>query len=340
MTRFQELDSDQRREAINTQQRYAAYREAVERTNAYRGSMVWARIKGRDYLVKSYYDTSGVRRQISLGLRSKDTEAIKFDYERGRRDTLVRLKRLKAVIVRQSAINRAVGLGRVPLTGAKIVRALNRATMLGSDIQVLGATAIFAYEAAAGVHVDSGLASNEDVDCLFDARSGLILAASAGVSPPSLLRLLKKIDRSFRRSKQGFRAVNANGYCVDLIKPSRNQPRWDGRRQEGADTNEYFATETATSNWLEAPSFDAIAIDEKGEPLRIVAADPRVWVTHRLWLSKRKDRKPLERRRDREMAHAIRRLVAEYMPHLQFASDQLRMLPKSLLKEAARLSGR
>ena len=85
MARFQELDSDQRREAVNTQQRYAAYREAVERANAYRGSMVWTRIKGRDYLVRSYYDTSGVRRQISLGLRSKDAEAIKLNYERERR---------------------------------------------------------------------------------------------------------------------------------------------------------------------------------------------------------------------------------------------------------------
>src|SRR6202050_4079446 len=38
MIEFQELSSDQRREAINTQQRYAAYREAAERAKGYRGS--------------------------------------------------------------------------------------------------------------------------------------------------------------------------------------------------------------------------------------------------------------------------------------------------------------
>jgi hypothetical protein len=337
---FQELDGDQRREAVNTQQRYAAYREAVERASAYCGSMVWTHIKGRDYLVRSHYDTSRVRKQISLGLRSKGTEAIKLNYEHGREDAQERLKSLKAIIVRQSAINRAIGLGRVPLIGAKIVRALDQATMLDSGIRVLGTNAIFAYEAVAGVRVNPGLTNTEAVDCLFNARSGLTLAASADVSPHSLLRLLKKIDRSFKRSKQKFRAVNADGYFVDLIKPLRNARRQDGRNRVSANADDYFATETERLIWLETPYFEAIAIDERGEPLRIVVTDPRVWVAHRLWLSKRKDRTPLGRRRDREMAHAIARLVVEYMPHLQFASEQLQMLPKSLIKEAAHLFGR
>lgn len=340
LARFQELDSDQRREAINTRQRYAAYSEAAERADAYSGSMVWARTKGRDYLVRSYYDTFGIRRQISLGVRSKDTEAIKLDYERGRRDAQDRLKRLKAVISRQSAINRAIGLGRVPLIGAKIVRALDQATMLDSGIRVLGTNAIFAYEAVAGARFNPGPANTKDVDILFNTRGGLTLAASADVSIHSFLRLLKKIDRSFKRSKQKLRAVNADGYFVDLIKPLRNARRRNEKNRVSPDADDYFATETQRSIWLEAPYFDAIAIDERGEPLRIVATDPRIWVTHRLWLSKRKDRKPLQRRRDREMAHAIGRLVVEYMPHLPFASDQLQILPKSLFKEAAHLFGR
>ena len=203
---------------------------------------------------------------------------------------------------------------------------------------MLGTNAIFAYEAVAGVRVNTDPTNTDEVDCLFNARSGLTLATSADLSPSSLLRLLKKFDRSFKRSNQKFRAVNADGYFVDLITSLRNPSRPDGRLRVGADADEYFATETARLNWLEAPSFEAIAIDEKGEPVRIVAIDPRVWVAHRLWLSKRKHRKPLERRRDREVAHTIGRLVAEYMPHLPFTSNQLPMLPKSLLMEVALLS--
>jgi len=52
-------------------------------------------------------------------------------------------------------------------------------------------------------------------------------------------------------------------------------------------------------DWLQnSPPFDAVAIDEKGEPVRIVAPDPRVWAVHKLWLSQRADRQPIKRRRD------------------------------------------
>jgi hypothetical protein len=338
MMEFQELSSDQRREAINTQQRYAAYREAAERAKGYRGSMVWTQIKGRDYLVRSHYDPSGVRRQISLGPRAKETVAIKLDYERGRSDARERLKNLKAVIARQSAINRAIGLGRVPLIGAKIIRALDQAAMLGSVIRVLGTNSIFAYEAAAGVRIDPGLTSTEDIDLLFDARRELTFAASNDVSHPSLLHLLKKIDRSFERAKEPFRAVNADGYLVDLIKPLRNPPWQDERQRVSADAGDLLAIEIEGLVWHEsAPAFEAVAVDEKGEPLRIITTDPRVWAAHKLWLSKRQDREPLRRRRDEAQARAIGGLVAQYLPHLPFAADELRMLPKPVFDNAASL---
>lgn len=164
--------------------------------------MVWTEIRGREYLVRSHYGASAVRRQTSLGPRSKETEAIKLEYERGRSEAQARLKNLKEVLTRQSAINRAIGLGDIPLIGAKIIRALDQAGLLGSRIRVLGTNAIYAYEAAAGVRVDPGLTSTEDIDLLFDARSGLTFVASENVSYPSLLHLLRKIDRSFERSKR------------------------------------------------------------------------------------------------------------------------------------------
>jgi hypothetical protein len=335
---FIELNSDQRKEIINTQQRYAAYRQAEERAKGYRGSMVWTRDGGRDYLVRSHYDKSRVRRQTSLGLRSKETETIKLEYERGRSEAQNRLKDLKAVIARQSAINRALGLGRVPLIGAKIVRALDQAALLGSGIRVLGTNAIYAYESAAGVRVDPGLTSTEDIDLLFDARSSLTFEARADVSHPSLLHLLRRIDRSFMRAKQTFRATNAEGYLVDLIKPLRNPPWKDEKGQLGADVNDLLAAEIEGLAWHEsAPSFEAVAIDEKGAPCRIVTTDPRVWTAHKLWLSKREDREPIKRKRDEAQAKAVGRLVAEYMPHLPYIAGELRMMPKAVFDEAAPL---
>ena len=76
---------------------------------------------------------------------------------------------------------------------------------------------------------------------------------------------------------------------------------------------------------------------QEGEPCRIVATDPRVWAAHKLWLSKRADREALKRRRDDAQARAVGRLVADYLPHLPYAAEQMRMLPKAVFEEAAPL---
>jgi hypothetical protein len=337
---FQELNNDQRREAVNTQQRYAAFREARARADGYRGSMVWTETKGHEYLVRSYYDKTGLRRQSSLGLRSAETERTKLEYERGRLEAERRLKEMKAVIARQAAINRAIGLGRVPLLGARIIRELDQTGMLGSGIRVLGTNAIYAYEAAAGVRIDPGLTTTEDIDLLFDSRGGLTFVATEDVSERSLLQVLRKVDRSFEKSSHTFRAANRDGYLVDLIKPMRSTP-WKGEAEMvGRNPADLLAAQIEGLAWHEsAPSFEAVAIDEKGEPLRIVATDPRVWAVHKLWLSKRQDREPLKRRRDEAQARVVARLVVEYMPHLPFAPEDLRMLPKDVVEDAVPLFG-
>lgn len=332
---FQELNNDQRREAINTRQRYSAYREAQAKADAYRGSMVWNTIKGHQYLVRSSYDKSGIRRQSSIGPRSPELEKTKLEYERGRRETEARLKEIRTVLNRQAAINRAIGLARVPLVGAKIIRALDNTGMLGSGIRVLGTNAIYAYEAAAGVQIDPGLTTTEDIDLLFDSRGGLTFVATEDISERSLMHVLLKVDHSFQKSSQTFRAVNRDGYLVDLIKPIRTPPWADDHEKIGADSTDLTAAEIEGLAWHEsAPSFEAVAIDEKGGPLRIVATDPRVWAAHKLWLSKRQDRDPIKRRRDEAQAHTIAQLVTKYLPHLPFVAEQMRMLPKEIFDEA------
>ena len=71
-----ELNNDQRRELINSRQRFEALRSAAARVAAYRGSMVWSRTKGADYLLRSLDDeATGARRQRSLGVRGEETQA-------------------------------------------------------------------------------------------------------------------------------------------------------------------------------------------------------------------------------------------------------------------------
>lgn len=78
-------------------------------------------------------------------------------------------------------------------------------------------------------------------------------------------------------------------------------------------------------------------MDARGEPLRMIALDPRVFAAHKHWLSRRDDRDPLERRRDGAQARGVAALVATHMPHLRFERTELRMLPREVFDAAAPL---
>ncbi|MCK1440774.1 nucleotidyltransferase domain-containing protein [Bradyrhizobium sp. 15] len=181
------------------------------------------------------------------------------------------------------------------------MRALDGYGMLGFGIRILGTNAIYAYEASSGVRVDPGLATTEDIDLLFDARGGLTFVADDDVSESSLLKILQRVDTSFERAKQTFRAVNRDGYLVDLVKPMQS-PSWKKAPDKiGSDPEDLTAVQIEGLDWLQnSPAFEATAIDQKREPVRIVTPDPPVWAAHKLWLSRRADR---SRSSDNEMQH-------------------------------------
>lgn len=330
------LDNDQRRETVNTRQRYAAFREANQRLDGYRGSMVWSATKGKDYLLySSYPEGRGRRSQKSLGPRSPGTEKIKLDFDTGRSTARRRLKAAQATLDRQAALNRALGLGRVPLTSARIIRALDDAGVLGRSLRIVGTNALYAYEAASGVFVDPEITTTEDIDLLFDSRRELRFVASRDLGEDGLMGLLRRIDPSFERSRETFRAVNDEGFLVDLIMPAA-MPPWKQVRDSliGA-ADDLNAVAIEGLEWLEnAPPFESVAIDERGMPLRIVAADPRVFAAHKLWLSGQPGRDPLKRDRDKAQAQAVGQLVARHLTHLAIASRELTALPRAILDAA------
>jgi hypothetical protein len=83
-----------------------------------------------------------------------------------------------------------------------------------------------------------------------------------------------------------------------------------------------------------APPFEATVIDDRGEPLRLVTSDPRVFAIHKYWLSMRADREPIKRRRDADQARAVASLVATFLLQLPVGPRDLRMLPAKLIDEA------
>ena len=335
--RFGELDPDQRREVINTQQRFDALRDAQLRLRSFRGSMSWSQTNGREYLLRSSYDRSGKRRQSSLGCRNQATEALKAGFESGRAKTDQQLRNLKVVMARQASVNRALRIGRMPIGSAKILRSLDTAGLLGGKLRVLGSNALYAYEAVSGVRLDAEYLETGDFDFLLDAKARLSFVGEPFPAEASLLRILQRADRSFERTSQTYRAVNRDGFMVDLISPLHDPP-WAGNDRLGSDPTDLTAVEIEGLSWhVSAPSFSAVAIDARGEPVRIVTTDPRVFAAHKLWLSKRKDREAIKRKRDGVQARAVGALVATHMAHLPYDRAELRMLPKRVFDLAAPL---
>jgi hypothetical protein len=338
--RFQELGADQRRETVNTRQRFDAWNDARQRLDGYRGSMVWAKSKDTEYLRRSYYVASAGRKQTSLGPRSRKTEKLKQDFDTGRDDARRRFADLDKTLARQSAINRAIGLGRVPLLGARIIRALDAAGLLGQVIRIVGTNAIYAYEAVAGILVEPGLTTTEDIDLLFDARHQARFTGSMPVSERTLLAILRRVDRSFDKDTQAFRAVNASGYRVDFIKPMPVPPWRKQPEKLRAQSDDLAAVAIDGLGWLEdSPPFEAVTIDERGAPLRMVVPDPRAFAIHKNWLAERADRDPVKRRRDREQAKAVADIVTQHLIHLPFDAKELSAIPVELLDQARPLFG-
>ena len=78
------------------------------------------------------------------------------------------------------------------------------------------------------------------------------------------------------RTDRSFQAVNDEGYLVELIKPTRDPPwKAEASSVSGELVGFLEAVQITGLAWHEnAPQFEAMAIDGRGFPVRIVAPVP------------------------------------------------------------------
>lgn len=324
---FRELDGTQQRQLIDTQQVFEAWRAAdAEHARRFVGSMRWARRGEADYLLRK----TGAR-EISLGRRSAETENAYDAFVRGRDQNADRLRALATRLDELAPVNRAMGLGRLPVIAARVLRRCDEAGLLGKQLFVVGTNALFAYEVLAGNFVGSDLVASRDVDLLYDARRGLGLAMH-GIRQTGLIGLLRKVDESFAPLRpRSFRAANRDGYMVDLIRPEPKNVFRDRRAHSLTDLpDDLEGAAIFGLDWLiNAPKLEAVPLDERGYPLRVVAIDPRFFALHKAWLSRRPDRDPLKVRRDFAQAKAAAQLAVVSL-HLPFEETVLSAMPLEL----------
>jgi hypothetical protein len=325
---FTDLNGDQARQTIDTEQVFGAYVAArTELDHRYAGSMAWKTVGSHTYL---YRKRQGVWK--SLGARSSGTEEIHRGYHEGRADLQDRIANLSARMDAMAPVNRALRLGRMPIIAARVLRRLTETRLYGPVVGVVGTNALYAYERLAGVQIAGPQLATGDIDLLYDARKSLRLVAPEAVAG-GLLAELRKVDRSFTViGNPGFRAVNRDGYLVDLIMPAGKDPiRPPVRNRIGSASDELQAVEIEGLAWLvNSPKTAVTAIDARGYPVQMWVIDPRAFALHKAWLSTRGDRDPLKRTRDAAQADLVASLIRTRLPRLPFDDPALRALPRAL----------
>jgi hypothetical protein len=332
---LRDLTGEQRRQLIDTQQIYESWRVAHDASlHRYGGSMRWAPRSRTEYLLRK---TGGS--ETSLGPRDETTEATYEAFVKGRKENQDRLEGLKSRLDQLAPVNRAMGLGRLPRLAARILQQCDEHRLLGGHLIVVGTNALFAYEALAGVQIQSDLLATGDIDLLYDARHHMSLALK-GIRTEGLIGLLRKVDKSFAVThRRGYRATNRDGYLVDLIRPEARDIFRDRLPPPFTDLpDDLEGAAIFGLTWLiNSPKVDAVAIDERGEPVRLVVIDPRTFALHKAWLSARPDREPLKVKRDLEQAKAAAAIAIQYL-RLPFDSPELQALPGALRELAPQLS--
>ncbi len=321
--KLRELTAEQRRIAVDVTQLYEQFVAVRDERKAYRGGMHWKKAGSREYLIRSL-DRHG--RQRSLGPRSRQTEETCRSFIRHKRELNSRFKSLGAEMRRIARFCVAAGVNRVPRIGADIVRMLDTNGLLGTHLVVLGSFALYAYEMAAGVQLRAGLLQTEDFDTLLDASRDLDLAAP--IKNLGLIGILRKVDKTFKMAApRSFRAVNARGFAVELIR-AQSKPGV-GPFSIGL-SRDLIAEQLPGLQWLSVlPAMSQIIIAENGFPARFIFPEPRVFALHKLWLSLQPTRSPLKRKRDFRQGEAVAQLALDYL-NLPFDDAFLGAMPPEL----------
>ncbi len=328
-----EFNDEQRRELINMQQLFDAWRPAdQEFRHSYKGRMKWKKISGQEYLYRVQD-----RVEKSLGPRSPETENIKADYTEARTRLKRRVTTLKGKIEQRAVVNRALRLGQMPTIAARILRKLDHVGLLGTQLIVVGTHSLFAYGTKAGIVFGADLIATHDIDLMYDARRRLSLAAAPEVSESGVLGLLRSVDATFSSRPGHFRAINDEGYYVDLIRPAAKDEV--NNTVSGLADNDIVPVAIFGLEWLmNAPRFESMVIAADGLPVWVSCIDPRVYALYKYWLAtKAETREPIKKRRDKSQAMAVARVARNYL-NLSFEAKSLTALPIDMVSAAKKLA--
>lgn len=302
------------RQYIDAVSTFEALEEAQEEAAQVRGGMYWhagpAAAPEAKYLVR----TTPAGAETSLGARTTETEAIYERFTKRKRESAERVSGLKAALEQHQRLNRALRVGRVdPLVVALLSRLAS--TQLSQHFRVVGTHALYAYEATAGVRLDSDTLATRDMDLLWDTRKRISFSTQLAKVDSSMLGVLKKVDSTFRiRKGQKYTAVNKDGFEVDIIRRERAGDDPHPIKLSDEDEDFWVVQARRANVLLDSPAFSAVIVATNGTMARMNTVHPATFVAFKRWMASQPDREALKRRRDVLQADAVQTLLDTYLP--------------------------
>ena len=309
-----EISATIARQTIDAVSTFEALEEAQEEAAHVRGGMYWhggpAAAPDAKYLVR----TTPAGAETSLGARTPETEAIYERFTHRKRDSAERVSGLKAALEQHQRRNRALRVGHVD---SQVVALLGRlaSTPLSPHFRVVGTHALYAYEATAGVRLDSDTLATRDMDLLWDTRKRILFSTQLAKVDSSMLGVLKKVDSTFRiRKSQKYTAVNKDGFEVDIIRRERADDDPHPIKLSDEDEDFWVAQARRANVLLDSPGFSAVIVATNGTMARMNTVHPATFVAFKRWMAHQADREALKRRRDVLQADAVQTLLDTYLP--------------------------
>jgi hypothetical protein len=297
MNHIQLLTADERRHFINTQQIFENWEDEKRILEQNKGSMSYSLTHGDYYLYKEQrINRKNVRK--CLGPKSEENDKVLEKFNAMKKMAKERAFSITEAIEKQAGINAGYRLGRVPKLTAQVIRKLHQAGAMESGCFVLGTNAMYAYEALMGVKFEQDIMSTGDLDILVDTRRKLQLIVPDNQESITLQDIVMSADKNFmKNARRPYALTNGKGFDVEFIKEAESPPWKDSKYPLSAD-DIVPATIHQLSWYINAPKVNAIALDERGYPLRIVTVDPLYFAVYKMFMSKEDERNPIKKIRD------------------------------------------
>ena len=311
--RFVELAEAQLRQLSDARAVLRNAQAARQDAQEVRGSMRWKTVGGRQYLLR--VSTTGAER--SLGPHNDSTQAM-FDAFHSRKSAAqARLITMRQRLDEMRQLNRVYQVGRVPAVVVRCLNALEDAG-LAQQFLVVGTHALFAYETAAGVRVQSGAMATQDLDLLFDVTKLRALTTLLKRSETrSLIAVLQRADKTFKVRRDKLEtAVNDAGFEIDVIR--RMQVDGDPHPLRlSDDENDFWAVQADQGGAMaSSPKFSQMVVSAQGEMATMHTLHPLAFVRLKTALSQRPGRDPLKAPKDRLQAQVVQALWDRYLQFL------------------------